>query len=153
MASLRALECLVALVEAGSVTQAAIALHMSQPALSHQIATLEREIGTPLIVRLSRGVRPTAAGLAAAEEAKVALNAAERAIRSARSAGEGMGGRIRIVCAETMTAWLLVPVLRQWRRQRPEVELDLSEHTSADRMIGVLEAGGADIAVCPQPTS
>lgn len=153
MASLRALECLVALVEAGSVTQAAATLHMSQPALSHQIAALEREIGTPMVERLTRGIRPTAAGLAVAEEARIALNAAERAISVGRSAGEGKGGRLRIACAETMTAWLLVPVLRQWRKQRPDVELDLSEHTSADRMIGVLESGGADMVVAPRPTS
>src|SRR5690348_13953425 len=153
MASLRALECLVALVEVGSVTRAAESLGMSQPALSHQISALEREIGTPLVVRLTRGVRPTAAGLAVADEARLALGAADRAVRVGKSVGEGKGGRIRIVCAETMTAWLLVPVLRQWRMQCPDVELDLSEHTSSDRMIGVLEPGGADIAVCPRPTS
>jgi DNA-binding transcriptional LysR family regulator len=153
MPSLRALECLVALIEVGSVTQAATSLHMSQPALSHQIASLEREVGTALVVRLTRGIRPTAAGLAVANEGRIALTAASDAIRVGRTVAEGKGGRIRIVCAETMTAWLLVPLLRQWRRQRPDVELDLSEHTSADRMIGVLEAGGADIAVCPRPSS
>lgn len=153
MATLRAFECLVALLEAGSVTQAAANLHMSQPALSHQIAAIERELGTAVVERLARGVRPTAAGLAVVEEARAAINAAERAITVGKATGLGKGGRIRIVCAETMTAWLLVPVLRQWRKQRPDVELDLSEHTSADRMIGVLESGGADVAVCPRPTS
>jgi DNA-binding transcriptional LysR family regulator len=153
MASLRAFECLVALVECGSVTQAATKLHMSQPALSHQIAALERELGTAVVERLARGVRPTAAGLAVVHEARLAINASERAISVGKATGHGRGGRIRIVCAETMTAWLLVPVLRQWRKQRPDVELDLSEHTSADRMIDVLEAGGADIAVCPRPSA
>ena len=42
MASLRALECLVAIVDQGSLTRAAAALHTSQPTLSHQIAALER---------------------------------------------------------------------------------------------------------------
>ena len=66
MISLRALECLVAIVDQGSLTKAAAILHMSQPALSHQIAVIERELGTPVIERLPRGVRPTAAGLAVA---------------------------------------------------------------------------------------
>ncbi len=66
MVSLRALQGLVAIVEWGSLTRAAAKLHMSQPALSHQIAALERELGTPVIERLPRGIRPTAAGLAAA---------------------------------------------------------------------------------------
>ena len=49
MLSMRALECLVTIVEKGSLTKAAAALHMSQPALSHQIAAIEREVGTPVI--------------------------------------------------------------------------------------------------------
>jgi DNA-binding transcriptional LysR family regulator len=101
---------------------------------------------------LPRGIRPTAAGLAVVAEARIALAAADRAIMAGRRVAAGMGGRIRIVCAETMTAWVLVPVLRDWRRRFPDVELELKEHTSADRMLDVLLGGGADIAVGPPPT-
>jgi len=59
MISMRALECLVTIVERASLTKAAAVLHMSQPALSHQIAGIERELGTPVIERLPRGIRPT----------------------------------------------------------------------------------------------
>src|SRR5215469_12012108 len=152
MLSLRALEGLVAIVEQGSLTKAAAVLHMSQPALSHQIAAIERELGTPVIERLPRGIRPTAAGLAAAAEARIALAAAGRATAAAKRAAAGTAGRIRIACAETMTGWLLVPVLRHWRRHFPDVELDLNEYTSADRMLESLLAGGADITVGPPPT-
>jgi DNA-binding transcriptional LysR family regulator len=153
MATLRALECLVALVDAGSVTGAATTLHMSQPALSHQIAALERELGTPVVERLSRGVRTTAAGRAAAQEGRVALRAAADAVRIGRQVGLGRGGRLRIACAETMTGWLLVPVLRQWRQRQPEVELDLGEYTSADRMAELIASGDTDLAIGPRPTS
>ena len=71
MTTLRTLECLVA----------AAALHMSQPALSRQIAALEKELGAPVAERLWRGVRITAAGRATAEEARVALRAAEQAVQ------------------------------------------------------------------------
>jgi DNA-binding transcriptional LysR family regulator len=152
MVSLRALECLVTIVEQGSLTKAAAVLHMSQPALSHQIAALERELGTPAIERLPRGIRPTAAGLAAAAEARIALAAADRAVIAGRRVAAGTGGRIRIACAETMTAWVLVPVLRSWRRRFPEVELDLKEYTTADGMLEVLLNGAADITVGPPPT-
>ena len=152
MVSMRALECLVTIVDQGSLTKAAASLHMSQPALSHQIAVIERELGTPVIERLPRGIRPTAAGLAAAAEARVALAAADRAVMAGRRVGAGAGGRIRIACAETMTAWVLVPVLRAWRRRFPDVELDLKEYTSADQMLEVLLGGGADITVGPPPT-
>jgi DNA-binding transcriptional LysR family regulator len=149
---MRALECLVTIVERGSLTKAAAVLHTSQPALSHQIAALERELGTPVIERLARGIRPTAAGLAAAAEARVALAAADRAVIVGRRVAAGTGGRIRIACAETMTAWVLVPVLHSWRRQFPDVELDLKEYTSADQMLEVLADGRTDIAVGPRPT-
>ena len=152
MISMRALECLVTIVERASLTKAAAVLHMSQPALSHQIAAIERELGTPVIERLPRGIRPTAAGLAAAAEARVALAAADRAVVVGRRVAAGVGGRIRIACAETMTAWVLVPALRAWRRRFPDVELDLKEYTSADRMLEVLLAGGADVTVGPRPT-
>jgi DNA-binding transcriptional LysR family regulator len=152
MVSLRALECLVTIIEQGSVTKAAAVLHMSQPALSHQIAAIERELGTPVIERLARGTRPTAAGLAAAAEARIALAAADRAVLAARRVATGTGGRIRIACAETMTAWVLVPVLRSWRRRFPDVEFGLKEFTSADQMLEVLVRGETDITVGPRPT-
>jgi DNA-binding transcriptional LysR family regulator len=152
MISMRALECLVTIVDQGSLTKAAPVLHMSQPALSHQIAAIERELGTAVIERMPRGIRPTAAGLAAAAEARIALAAANRAVLAGRRVAAGGGGRIRIVCAETMTAWVLAPVLRIWRRRHPDVELDLKEYTSADRMLDVLLAGEADIVIGPRPT-
>jgi DNA-binding transcriptional LysR family regulator len=152
MISLRGLECLVTIVERGSLTKAAAVLRMSQPALSHQIAAIERELGTPVIERLPRGVRPTAAGLAAAAEARIALAAVGRAATAARRVAAGTGGRIRIACAETMTGWLLVPVLRSWRLRYPDVELDLNEYTSSDRMLEALLAGAADLTVAPPPT-
>ncbi len=152
MISLKGLESLVTIVEQGSLTKAAAVLHMSQPALSHQIAAIERELGTAVIERLPRGIRPTAAGLAAVAEARIALAAAGKAATAARRAAAGTGGRIRIACAETMTGWLLVPVLLDWCRRFPDVELDLKEYTSADRMLEVLHAGGADITIAPPPT-
>ena len=152
MLSMRGLECLVAIVEEGSLTKAAAVLHMSQPALSHQIAAIERELGTPVIERLPRGIRPTAAGLVAVAEARIALAAARAMVTSARGAAAGTSGRIRIACAETMTGWLLAPVLRSWHRRFPEAELDVNEFTSADRMLDFLLAGGADIIVAPTPT-
>lgn len=152
MPTLRALECLVALVDTGSVSAAARALHLSQPALSHQIAALERELGTPVVQRLPRGIRPTAAGQAAADEARVALRSAERVVEIGRRVGRGEAGRLRIACAETMITWLLVPVLRRWRSRHPDVQLDLSEFNSADRMAEAVADGSIDLAVGPRPT-
>jgi DNA-binding transcriptional LysR family regulator len=145
MISLRGLECLVTTAEQGSLTKAAAVLHISQPALSHQIAAIERELGTAVLERLPRGIRPTAAGLAAVAEARVALAAAGQVVTAARPAAAGAGGRIRIACPETMAGWLLVPVMRDWQRRFPQVELALNEYAAPG---GMLEAAGeADICV------
>jgi DNA-binding transcriptional LysR family regulator len=153
MTTLRALECLVALVDAESVTDAAAALHMSQSAVSHQIAGLERELRTPVVERVARGIRPTTAGRAAAAEARIALTAAGRAIETGRQVGRGSAGRLRIACSETMTVWLLAPLLKDWHRRRPDVCLELAEFTSADRMTEHIAAGESDIGVGPRPTT
>jgi DNA-binding transcriptional LysR family regulator len=152
MTTLRTLECLVALVDHGSVSAAASALHMSQPALSHQIASLEKELGAQVAERLWRGVRITAAGRATADEARVALRAAEQAVKIGQRVARCGAGRIRISCGETMTAWLLLPVLRQWRSRRPDVHLELSEFSSIDVMVDLVEAGRTDVAFGPNPT-
>jgi DNA-binding transcriptional LysR family regulator len=73
-------------------------------------------------------------------------------VRIGQEVGAGRAGSLRIACVETMTVWLLVPVLRRWRRQRPDVRLELREFTSADRMVEHLAGGGADLAVGPEPT-
>lgn len=152
MTTLRALECLVAVLDHGSVTEAAARLHMSQPALSHQIAALERELGTPVVERLPRGVRPTVAGRAVLADARAALAAADRVLATGRAVAKGAGGRLRIGCAESMTAGLLAPVLRAWHRQHPDVDIDLNELTSADALADLVASGQADIAIGPRPS-
>src|SRR5262249_36573507 len=107
MPTLRALECLVALVDHGSMSKGAAALYISQPAMSHHIAALEKELGVPLVERLWRGVRMTAAGRAAADQARTTLQASEKVAEVSQRVVAGCAGRLRISCVETMTAWLL----------------------------------------------
>ena len=152
MTTLRTLECLIAIVDHGSVSAAATALNMSQPALSYQIAVLEKELGVPVVERMRRGVRITAAGRASAEQARIALEAAAQAVRMGRRVAQAKGGRLRIACVETMTTWLLVPLLRQWRSRQSEVLLELSEFTNSDAMADALDASRCDVAVGPLPS-
>ncbi|MFI9511077.1 LysR substrate-binding domain-containing protein [Nocardia sp. NPDC052566] len=152
MATLRALECLVAVLDCGSVTEAAARLHLSQPALSHQIAALEREIGAPVLERLPRGVRPTAAGRAIVADARAALAAAERVVTTGRAVAGGSAGQLRIGCAESMTAGLLAPVLRAWHRKHAGVHLTLTESSSADALAELTASGQVDLAIGPRPS-
>ncbi|MEV6791660.1 LysR family transcriptional regulator [Streptomyces sp. NPDC051320] len=150
MASLRALECLVAVADSGSVTQAARLLHSSQPAVSHQLAALERETGTVLLRREPRGVKLTPAGRAAVADARRAIDAAASAVRSARAAGEATGGSLRLACAQSLIS-VLAPVIREWRHRHPEVTITLRESTSVQELHGFIDADEADVVLMPSP--
>ena len=150
MTSLRALECLVAVADSGSVTQAARLLHSSQPAVSHQLAALEREVGTVLLRREPRGVKLTPAGRAALVEARRAIEAAASAVRSARAVGEATGGSLRLACAQSLVS-VLAPVVRVWHHRHPEVTISLRESTSAEELHGFIDADEADIVLMPSP--
>ncbi|MGW2995209.1 LysR family transcriptional regulator [Streptomyces sp. NPDC001193] len=78
MTTLRQLEYLVTIVDTGSFTRAAELLHVTQPALSHQVRALERDAGGPLLERLPRAVRLTPMGRAMLPHARAALADAER---------------------------------------------------------------------------
>src|SRR3954469_24334039 len=150
MASLRALECLVAVADSGSVTQAARLLHSSQPAVSHQLAALEREAGTPLLRREPRGVKLTPAGRAAVADARRAIEAPPPAVRSARAAGAAAGGSLRLGCAQSLVS-VLAPVIREWHRRHPEVAITLRESTSAEELHGFVDSDEVDVVLMPAP--
>ncbi len=150
MPSLRAFECLLAAADLGSVTRAARHLHLSQPAISHQLAALEREAGTALLARDRRGVRLTAAGRAALPEARRAVAAAGDAIRLARAVGQGVGGIVRVVCAQSLTVALLAPVLARWNLDRPDVVISLRESTDPETAFAMLESGETDLLLFPE---
>ncbi|BDZ41794.1 LysR family transcriptional regulator [Paraoerskovia sediminicola] len=150
MPSLRALSTLIAVVDHGSITAAARALHLSQPAVSQQLTALEREVGTPLLERLPRGVRPTAAGAAMLADARAALAAVERSVDAGQAVARGEAGRLRVAVVESMTAPVVAPVLREWLARRPEVDLDIVESTSADDVARLLDTEQADLGIGPR---
>ena len=151
MATLRALECLVAVTDTGSITEAARLLHSSQPAVSQQIAALERETRTPLLRREPRGVTLTPAGRAAVADARRAIDAAASAVRSARATGEAKGGSLRLVCAQSLTVPLLAPVIRAWHRHHPHVVIGIREAVVPDGLFSLIDGGEVDLLVIPGP--
>ena len=105
---LRPLWYFVAVAEQGSFVQAARRLRVAQPALSKQIRDLEGELGVTLFERLPRGVQLTRAGEAFLAHARVTLEAAARAVASARDAANGgsalefaHGGPVSVVAQVT----------------------------------------------------
>ena len=145
MANLRAFEVFLAVVDAGSISRAARTLHLTQPAVSHQIASLERELRVSVLDRGRHGATLTAAGRAFAPAARVAVDAAQRAEDAARGTVA-----LRIVVAQSFTEPFIVPVLRSFHssgRLLPR----LTEGASATSMVEAVRRGDQDLAVVPGP--
>ncbi|RSD25350.1 LysR family transcriptional regulator [Amycolatopsis eburnea] len=151
MTSLRQLEYLVTVVDTGSFTRAAEQLHVTQPALSHQMRALERGLGGPLLERLPRAVRLTPMGRAMLPHARAALADAERARCAARLASGTTAGELQVATVYSVSLGVLPPALRVWRRDRPEVDVRLIEFRHADELREAMAAGEADVALGPRP--
>ncbi|MBW4722243.1 LysR family transcriptional regulator [Saccharothrix obliqua] len=149
--TLRQFEYLVTVVDEGSFTRAAELLHVSQPALSHQIRALERSVGTPLLDRLPRAVRLTPAGRAWLPFARAALAAAERATTAARRASGMECGELHVATVYSLTLGALPPLLRKWRALHPEVRIRLYEHRHVDELREAMATGQADVGIGPKP--
>lgn len=114
-----------AVAEEGGIGLGARRLHISQPAVSAQIAELESALGVKLFERLPRGVRLTEAGeLLAGYARRIALLEAE-AEAAIRDLVGLRRGRLAIGASTTIGAYLLPALLRQFRRQYPEISLEL----------------------------
>ncbi|MEV6646703.1 LysR family transcriptional regulator [Amycolatopsis sp. NPDC051371] len=153
MASLRQLEYLVTVVDTGSFTRAAEQLHVTQPALSHQMRALEQGLGGPLLERLPRTVRLTPMGRAMLPHARAALADAERARCAARLASGTTAGELQVATVYSMSLGVLPPALRVWRRDRPGVDVRLIEFRHADELREAMTAGEADVALGPLPAA
>ena len=124
---LRHLRYFVAVAEALSFSKAAGQLRVAQPAVSRQIADLEEEVGTSLMQRNNRVVRLTAAGQAFLKDAKKMLDQAEAATERARRVARGEVGELNIAFLGAPTMIFLPALVKAYRRQFPEVTVNLFE--------------------------
>jgi DNA-binding transcriptional LysR family regulator len=110
-----------------SFSAAADALSYSQSAVSQAIATLEGEVGAPLIERDRRGVRPTAAGAALARHADGILARMEAAETEVTAIAGGRGGRLRVASFPSAGATLMPQAVAAFTASHPGVEITLAE--------------------------
>ncbi|MFI8436917.1 LysR family transcriptional regulator [Streptomyces sp. NPDC079020] len=140
------LAALVAVAEAGSITRAAARLGYTAPALSQQLAKLEREAGAALLVRHHRGARLTAAGELLAGRARRVLDELDQARHELAQLAGLSGGRLRVGTFTTAGIHLLPPVLSAFRRAHPDVELAVTDYEPPGGVTAVA-AGEVDLAL------
>jgi LysR family tcuABC transcriptional regulator len=141
---LRQLRYFVRIVEIGSMSRAAIDLHVVQSALSQQIARLEGELATRLLQRGSKGVTPTEAGLAFFAHAQLALRHADEAARAAQQSR--LSGSVSVGLAPTTASVLGLPLMQAVRERYPDVRLHMVEGLSG-HLSSMLNARQLDLAV------
>lgn len=127
--NLRRLKYFVKIVDIGSLTQAADVLHIAQPALSQQLATLEGEFRQQLLVRTKRGVTPTEAGQILYRHAQIILRQFEQAQSDVNNSGQSLSGQVSVGLAPgTAASALALPLLKAVRARHPAILLYLNEN-------------------------
>jgi DNA-binding transcriptional LysR family regulator len=143
MDRLAAMEAFVLVVETGSFSAAARRLNVGQPAVSKLVAQLEDRLGVKLLVRTTRGLTATEAGLNYCERARRSIEEADEAELAARGAGSGLTGRLRVCAAVTFARIHLMPRIPEFLARHPELEMEI---VLDDRNIDLVQEG-IDVAL------
>ncbi|WP_220022360.1 nitrogen assimilation transcriptional regulator NAC [Klebsiella variicola] len=145
--NLRRLKYFIKIVDVGSLTQAADILHIAQPALSQQLATLEGEVDQQLLIRTKRGVTPTNAGKILYTHAQAILRQCEQAQSAIDGAGQALSGQVSVGLAPGTAAQLLaIPLLTEVQRQHPGIVLYFNENFGTT-LSELIMSGRMDMAV------
>jgi len=145
-AMLRELEQFVAVATAGTFTQAARRVHLSQPALTAAIQRLEHEVGAALFDRGRHGAALTAAGRALLPRAQAALAAFADGKRAVAEIEGLVTGEVRVGGGATACTYILPPILARFRRARPGIRLSLREGYT-DELEQAIDDGSLDLAI------
>ncbi|MBD2449363.1 LysR family transcriptional regulator [Nostoc sp. FACHB-152] len=147
------LRAVVAVAERGNFSEAALELQLSQPAISHAIATLEEELGVPLFARGRHGAVLTPAGERILYHARQALQSLEMMEREANLHKGLHGGHVRIASFRSVATHLLPKAIAKFHNQFPEVAITIIESMAYTDVEQCLRDGRADIGVTYLPTS
>jgi DNA-binding transcriptional LysR family regulator len=148
---LRSVRYFIQIADCGSITRAAGNLGVAQPALSRQLRAMEEELGMPLLVRLPRGVRLTAAGRQFLDHCRRALRELDRGKEELRANRDSPRGQVILGVSPTLGPLLVPGVVERVRRQCPQVALKIVEHFSTLLFDGLL-TGRIDVALLTNPS-
>jgi DNA-binding transcriptional LysR family regulator len=150
MLDVKQMRVLKEVAERGSFSAAAAALSYTQPAVSQQIAALERQAGARLVDRTSRGVRLTDAGRALVGHADAILGRLADAEAELAAIRDLRGGQVRLVSFHTGGSSLIPVATAAFRQRHPGVEVSLSV-AGVSSALERLKAGEVDVALLIEP--
>ncbi len=149
----RHLAAFEAVARLGSFGAAGRELGYAQPAISQQVAALERSVGarSSSARRSAREARPTPAGLALLPHARAALAALATGAAALAAAAEGAAGRVRLGSVQSTSAQLVPALLAHLAAVAPGVAVEVEEAESSDALEGRVRAGALDAAFAMLP--
>lgn len=134
--------------ELSNFTKAALAIPLSQPALSRSVARLEEELGQPLFERQTRNVALTDAGNLLLGRARKILSLVDDV--KAEINDDGQTGQIRVAAIPTIAPYFLPSRLREFHRSHPQAKVIVQEDTT-DNLLKKLNDGVVDVAIAALP--
>lgn len=143
MDSVAGLRLFIRVVETGSFSKASISLGITQPTATKHVAALEKRLGARLLHRSTRGVTPTEVGAAYYDKCKAIAQQLDEADNLALLMQARLGGTLRISTSVALGRRVLTPLVLEFMRQHPELQVDLSFE---DRYVNLVEQG-IDVAV------
>lgn len=144
--NIQQLRYVVATVEQGSMTAAAAALFVAQPALSRAVRALERELGVALFAKAGRGLALTPDGEVFVPRARRALRSID-ALHDVRAAG-GSEVQVVIAASPTLQTSLALPLLGALREQGVTLPCRLVGCSGSEEVHELVAAGHADLGIC-----
>ncbi|NLG87778.1 MAG: LysR family transcriptional regulator [Clostridiaceae bacterium] len=133
-----------------SFSKAARSLYMTQPAVSQAIMNMERELGTRLFTRTSKGVNLTNDGRLLYEYLSSAINLISVGERKLAESRDVLTGEMKIGVGDTISRYYLLPYLEIFHNSSPNINLKIINRTTME-LCAMLKSGEIDLAVCNLP--
>lgn len=144
------LETYCKVVSEGSMTAAAEKLFLTQPAVSQQIRNLEDEIGSNLLVRGVRNVKPTLQGQLLYDYAKKILQLADQAEVALKAMSNELSGDVKIGTLNSLGLYLISPVIGLFLKHNTNLRISLN-YGNTDQLIEDMKNDLVDIMIMPEP--
>lgn len=146
--TLRQLNYFVEIAQSGSLSRAALRLHIAQPALSQNIASMESTLGILLFERHAKGVHLTAEGRNFFSRAQRMLEEFASLEGSVATDAAALAGQVRVFLAGSLSGMVAAPLLAEVAKRHPRIELLVTDGLSSQAKVQI-ESGASQLALMP----